>query len=103
MVAWSSGYDDALSRRRSGFNSPCDRHFISKGGRHMFTNLQTTPTFELVNICSNGKDQALINSAALELAYRIYVPNQKTTFEELVKNFGYRELEQDKPKTLLKS
>ena len=52
--------------------------------------LQKVPTvklIELINDASNKGEQDLINIYAYEIACRIWVPNEETTFEELLKNF----------------
>ena len=53
----------------------------------------TTSTIDLVKILYVSEDQEIINQAALELAKRIYVPNDNNSFEEMLKNFGYKKEE----------
>lgn len=63
--------------------------------------LRTIPTVQLVNAIGAFEqqgDQAMVNRIAKELAYRIWVPNSETSFEEMMRSFGYKEPE--KPKTL---
>lgn len=56
-------------------------------------NLKTTPTVQLVNKIAETEDQSEINAIAYELACRIYVPNNsQTTFEQMLTNFGYKEV-----------
>ena len=67
--------------------------------------LRTVSTIELVrliNEASNKGEQNLVNVIAYELTYRIWVPNQETTFEEMLKRFGYispQEAKEKKKKT----
>lgn len=61
-----------------------------------FEKLKTTPTVVLISLISEASekgDQSLINIYAYELATRIWVPNQTTTFTEMLEKFGYRETE----------
>lgn len=54
--------------------------------------LKTIPTVKLVKLisdASNKGEQDLVNIIAYELTCRIWVPNEETTFEEMLKNFGY--------------
>lgn len=63
--------------------------------------IRTIPTAQLINVIGvfeQQGDQSMVNRIAKELAYRIWVPNAETTFEEMMKQFGYKEPE--KPKTL---
>lgn len=53
-------------------------------------------TNELVNLLTsaiNVGDQNLINMYAYELTTRLYVPNEKYTFEETLEGFGFRKIE----------
>lgn len=63
--------------------------------------LKTVSTIELVrliNEASNKGEQNLVNIIAYELAYRIWVPNKETTFEEMLKSFGYISPQETKEK-----
>ena len=37
-----------------------------------------------------------VNIYAYELAYRIYIPNDKNTFEKILTDFGYKKIEKEK-------
>jgi len=56
--------------------------------------LRKISTVDLIDVIADAtvkQDQYTVNAVALELAKRIYVPNQTTTFEELLYKFGYRD------------
>lgn len=56
--------------------------------------LKTTPTVNLITLLEDSeikKDQHLTNIVAFELACRIYVPNNETTFDKLLDELGYKE------------
>lgn len=59
--------------------------------------LRTTPTYVLIDFLSeaykNG-EQGLVNLYAYELATRIWVPNEKTSFTDMLKEFGYKRIEE---------
>lgn len=60
--------------------------------------MKTTPTHELIVKLTEAMktgNQNLINMCAQELATRLYVPNEKYTFEQTLEGFGYRKIEQD--------
>lgn len=58
-------------------------------------NLRTVPTIDLVRLLSlNDLDNQITNNIAYELAYRLYVPNNKISFESLLARFGYKEIEE---------
>lgn len=61
--------------------------------------LKTVPTVKLIQLISNASnngEQDLVNIYAYELTYRIWVPNEEKTFEEMLKEFGYVESEAQK-------
>lgn len=61
--------------------------------------LKTVPTVKLIQLISNASnngEQDLVNIYAYELTYRIWVPNEEETFEEMLKKFGYVEPEAQK-------
>ena len=51
---------------------------------------------ELVMSMNEAEDQELINRLALEITYRMYVPFESKTFEELLVENGYRVIEKVK-------
>lgn len=59
--------------------------------------LKTTPTCVLINFLSeaykNG-EQGLVNIYAYELTTRIWVPNKETSFTDMLKEFGYKRIEE---------
>lgn len=59
--------------------------------------LRTTPTCVLINFLSeaykNG-EQGLVNIYAYELTTRIWVPNKETSFTDMLKEFGYKRIEE---------
>lgn len=38
-------------------------------------------------------DQSLLNILAYEVTTRLYIPNQDKSFEEMLRTFGYKEIE----------
>lgn len=59
--------------------------------------LKTTPTCVLINFLSEAyknEEQGLVNIYAYELATRIWVPNKETSFTDMLKEFGYRRIEE---------
>lgn len=61
--------------------------------------LRTIPTCIIIDeLCKADKEgnQKLINIYAYELAYRIYIPNDKNTFEKILTDFGYKKIEKEK-------
>lgn len=64
-------------------------------------NTRDFTTIDLVKILYTSEEQEIINQAALELARRIYIPNDEVTFEQMLKNFGYKK-EKEKIKILTK-
>lgn len=66
-------------------------------------NIKTILTATLIHILCETKEQSMINMVAYELAYRIYVPDNKMkTFEELLTEFGYKTEEKQPVKKLTK-
>ena len=59
--------------------------------------LRTTPTCVLINFLSeaykNG-EQGLVNIYAYELTTRIWVSNEETSFTDMLKEFGYKRIEE---------
>lgn len=74
---------------------------------NMLNELRTTPTIQLINDISEWEkqgNQAMVNILAYELACRIYVPNDKISFENMLADFGYKRLEKEgQQKKLVKS
>lgn len=75
---------------------------------NMLDELRTTPTIQLINDISEWEkqgNQAMVNILAYELACRIYVPNDNISFENMLADFGYKRLEEEKrqQKKLVKS
>lgn len=60
--------------------------------------LDKVPTNILVDALSNGADQDTINKCAYELTRRIWVPNKKISFEQMLTNFGFRYPEEEQVK-----
>lgn len=63
--------------------------------------LSKIPLFEFIDLldqASKENNQELVNEIALEVARRIYVPKPNKTKEEFLAEFGYKEIEKDKPK-----
>ena len=68
--------------------------------------IKTTSTIELANYLDKAtkkQDQSLINCLAYELAYRIYIPNTKVSFDDLLNHFGYKRIEKEQDKIKIKS
>ena len=53
---------------------------------------------ELVMAMNEAEDQKFINRLALEMTYRMYIPFEGDTFEELLVKNGYRIIEEEKGK-----
>jgi|GEM_PF-3687618 len=53
---------------------------------------------DLIDQASKENNQELVNELALEVVRRIYVPNPKKTKEELLAEFGYKEIKKEKQK-----
>lgn len=63
--------------------------------------IRTTSTVELLELLDKPeikKDQSLVNTLAYELTYRVYIPEGKQTFEEILYSFGYKKVEKQKNK-----
>lgn len=63
--------------------------------------LEKVPLFEFIDLldqASKENNQELVNEIALELARRMYVPNPNKTKEEFLAEFGYKEINKEKPK-----
>lgn len=59
--------------------------------------LKTTPTVILINMLCQADEkgeQKIVNICAYELAARIWVPNEKTSFTDMLKEFGYKRIEE---------
>ena len=59
--------------------------------------LKTTPTCVLINFLSEAyenEEQGLINIYAYELTTRIWVPNEEISFTDMLKEFGYKKIEE---------
>ena len=59
--------------------------------------LRTTPTCVLINLLSEAyknEEQGLVNIYAYELTTRIWVPNEETSFTDMLKEFGYKRIEE---------
>ena len=59
--------------------------------------LKTTPTCVLINFLSEAyknEEQGLVNIYAYELTTRIWVPNEETLFTDMLKDFGYKRIEE---------
>jgi hypothetical protein len=59
--------------------------------------LRTTPTCVLINFLSEAyknEEQGLVNIYAYELTTRIWVPNEETSFTDMLKEFGYKRIEE---------
>ena len=53
---------------------------------------------DLIDQASKENNQELVNELALEIKKRLYVPNKKITEEQMLKEFGYKEIEKSKKK-----
>ena len=61
--------------------------------------LRTIPTITLIHELSKADkedNQQIMNICAFELARRIYVPNDKITFESILDDLGYKKIEYQK-------
>ena len=59
--------------------------------------LKTTPTCVLINFlfeAYENKEQGLVNIYAYELTTRIWVPNEEISFTDMLKEFGYKKIEE---------
>ena len=58
--------------------------------------LRKVPTKDLIghlNAALAMGNQSSVNLYAYELTYRIYVPNDDVSFEEMLEKFGYKKIE----------
>ena len=58
--------------------------------------IRTIPTVQLINaigMFEQEGNQSMVNLIAKELAFRIWVPNERITFDELAAEFGYKSIE----------
>lgn len=65
--------------------------------------LRTTPLVQLPELLLTAEekgDQLLVNLIAMEIAYRLYVPNKGISFEELITQFGYKEIQKEEKQIL---
>lgn len=63
--------------------------------------LDRIPTFILIHNITEMEsigNQEEVNKYAMELARRIYIPNDEITFEQMLSNFGYVELNKEEEK-----
>ena len=67
------------------------------------TSIRTTSTINLVKCLSLSETQEEINILAYELAYRLFVPGTDISFESLLYSFGWKQLDKEKPISLVKS
>ena len=59
--------------------------------------LKTIPTCVLINFLSEAyenEEQELVNIYAYELTTRIWVPNEEISFTDMLKEFGYKKIEE---------
>lgn len=61
-------------------------------------NIEKIPTIALVNCLSTSNDQDTINKCAYELTRRIWVPNKKISFEQILANLGFKYPEEEQVK-----
>ena len=64
------------------------------------SSIETTPTNKLISILDiaiQNEEQDLVNIIAYEITRRIWIPNDKITFEQMAADFGYKkETEEEK-------
>ena len=63
--------------------------------------LSKIPLINLIDLIADASkedNQELVNELALEIKKRLYVPNKKITEEQMLKEFGYKEIKKEKPK-----
>lgn len=63
--------------------------------------LSKVPLINLIDLIADASkedNQELVNELALEIKKRLYVPNKKITEEQMLKEFGYKEIEKSKEK-----
>lgn len=60
--------------------------------------LKDKSLIELVDMLDRAESQEDINRVVKEIVYRLYIPFGERTFEELLIEFGYRPIENDRKK-----
>lgn len=63
-----------------------------------FSKVPLINLIDLIADASKEDNQELVNELALEIKKRLYVPNKKITEEQMLKEFGYKEIEKSKEK-----
>ena len=63
-----------------------------------FSKIPLINLIDLIADASKEDNQELVNELALEIKKRLYVPNKKITEEQMLKEFGYKEIEKPKEK-----
>lgn len=63
-----------------------------------FSKVPLINLIDLIADASKENNQELVNEIALEIKKRLYVPNKKITEEQMLKEFGYKEIEKSKEK-----
>ena len=63
-----------------------------------FSKVPLINLIDLIADASKEDNQELVNELALEIKKRLYVPNKKITEEQMLKEFGYKEIEKPKEK-----
>lgn len=63
-----------------------------------FSKVPLINLIDLIADASKEDNQELVNELALEIKKRLYVPNKKITEEQMLKEFGYKEIKKSKEK-----
>lgn len=63
-----------------------------------FSKVPLINLIDLISDASREDNQELVNELAIEIKKRLYVPNKKITEEQMLKEFGYKEIEDKKGK-----
>lgn len=63
-----------------------------------FSKVPLINLIDLIADASKEDNQELVNELALEIKKRLYVPNKKITEEQMLKEFGYKEIKKPKEK-----
>ena len=63
-----------------------------------FSKVTLINLIDLISDASREDNQELVNELAIEIKKRLYVPNKKITEEQMLKEFGYKEIEKPKEK-----
>ena len=63
-----------------------------------FSKVPLINLIDLISDASREDNQELVNELAIEIKKRLYVPNKKITEEQMLKEFGYKEIEKPKEK-----